>query len=267
MNNEIDINPASSIQHRMQDSTLVEMRNISKHYGKVAALDNVSITVKQNEILGLLGDNGAGKSTLVKILSGVIIPDQGEIYFEGKPVRFSSPQDARALGIDTVEQNLSLINIMNISRNFFLGREPFRQIGPLRVLDRKKMYQDCKKAVEEIGVRVRSPKDLVSTLSGGERQAISIGRAFYFGCRVLLLDEPLAALSIKEARKVHDMVMKAKEAGHSIVYITHNVHHVYPIADRFVILDRGKKLAEVEKKDVKPEDIIETIASGTMVTT
>ena len=252
---------------RMQDSTLVKMVNISKHFGKVAALDNVSITVKHNEVLGLLGDNGAGKSTLVKILSGVLIPDQGEIYLEGTPVTFSTPQDARVLGIDTVEQNLSLINIMNISRNFFLGREPYTKLGPIRMLNRKKMHQDCQKAVEDIGVRVRSPKDLVSTLSGGERQAISIGRAFYFGCRLLLLDEPLAALSVKEARKVHDMIIHAKEAGHSIVYITHNVHHVYPIADRFVILDRGKKLAEVEKKDVKPEDIIETIASGTMVST
>ncbi|MCP4395987.1 MAG: sugar ABC transporter ATP-binding protein [bacterium] len=251
----------------MKDSTLVEMLNISKHYGKVAALDNVSITIKHNEILGLLGDNGAGKSTLVKIISGLLIPDQGDIYLEGKPVTFSSPKDARTLGIDTVEQNLSLINIMNISRNFFLGREPFKKIGPIRVLDRKKMNRDCKKAVEGIGVHVRTPKDLVSTLSGGERQAISIGRAFYFGCRLLLLDEPLAALSVKEARKVHAMIIKAKEAGHSIVYITHNVHHVYPIADRFVILDRGKKLAEMAKNDAKPEDIIETIASGTMVTT
>jgi simple sugar transport system ATP-binding protein len=252
----------------MQDDlALVKMVNISKHFGKVAALDNVNITIKQNEILGLLGDNGAGKSTLVKILSGVLIPEQGEIYLEGKPVTFSSPKDARALGIDTVEQNLSLINIMNISRNFFLGREPFKKIGPIRVLDSKKMNLDCKEAVEGIGVHIRTPKDLVSTLSGGERQAISIGRAFYFGCRLLLLDEPLAALSVKEARKVHDMILSAKEAGHSIVYITHNVHHVYPIADRFVILDRGKKLAEVGKKDVKPEDVIETIASGTMVTT
>lgn len=251
----------------MQNSNLVEMVHISKHYGKVAALDQVSMTVKHNEILGLLGDNGAGKSTLVKILSGVIMPGQGEIYVEGQHVRFASPQDARRLGIDTVEQNLSLINIMNISRNFFLGREPFKKIGPFKVLDRKKMHKDCQAAVENIGVHVRTPKDLVSTLSGGERQAIAIGRAFYFGCRVLLLDEPLAALSIKEARKVHEMIIAAKAAGHSIVYITHNVHHVYPIADRFVILDRGKKLAEMKKQEAKPEDIIETIASGTMVTT
>jgi simple sugar transport system ATP-binding protein len=249
------------------DSTLVRMVNIVKYFGKVLALDHVSITIKRNEVLGLLGDNGAGKSTLIKVLSGVLIPDQGEIYFEEKLMTFSSPKDARAIGIDTVEQNLSLINILSISRNFFLGREPFKKIGPFKLLNSKKMHQDCRQAVEGIGVHVRSPKDLVSTLSGGERQAISIGRAFYFGCRVLLLDEPLAALSIKEARKVHNMVVAAKEAGHSIVYITHNVHHVYPIADRFVLLDRGKKLAEVEKKDVKPEDIIETIASGVIVNT
>ncbi len=249
----------------MMDTPLVEMANIRKYFGKVQALNGVSISIKKKEILGLLGDNGAGKSTLVNILSGIFPPDGGEIYFEGKQVNWLSPRDARALGIDTVAQHLSLVDIMNISRNFFLGREPTKKIGPLETLDIRKMKEECKKAVEDIGVQIRSTLDLISTLSGGERQSISIGRAFYFGCKLLLLDEPLAALSVREGRKVHDMILQVKEAGTSVVYITHNVYHVYSIADRFVLLDKGNKIGEVDKKDMKPEDIIETIATGSMV--
>ncbi|MEW5814666.1 MAG: ATP-binding cassette domain-containing protein [Spirochaetota bacterium] len=251
----------------MSDSLFVAMANIKKSFGKVEALRGVDVEIKKNEILGLLGDNGAGKSTLVKILSGVITPDEGEINFNGTVVQLSSPQAARQLGIVTVHQSLSLVGIMTISRNFFLGREPIKKIGPFSILDKKKMDEECKKSVEEIGVSVRSPNDFVSVLSGGERQAISIGRAMHFGCKLLLLDEPLNALSIREARIVHKMIEEVRESGASVVYITHNVYHVFPIADRFVILDRGVKLAEVNKKDAKAEDIIETIARGKAVCT
>lgn len=251
----------------MENAMIMRLENISKYFGKVRALNNISVNIRKNEILGLLGDNGAGKTTLVNILSGVIAPSHGQMHFEGNPVKFSSPKEAKELGIDTVEQHLSLISIMSIARNFYLGRELVRKFGPVTVLDRIKMDRECKKAVEEIGVRVRSPEDMVSTLSGGERQAISIGRAFYFGCKLLLLDEPLAALSIKEARKVHDMILQIRDAGTSVVYITHNVYHVYPIADRFVLLDRGDKLSEVDKKDVTAEAIIEAIATGAPVKT
>ncbi len=249
----------------MEDTTIMRLENIGKYFGKVRALNSISISIRKNEILGLLGDNGAGKTTLVNILAGVIAPSHGQMYFKDKLVKFSSPKEAKMLGIDTVEQHLSLISIMSIARNFYLGRELVKKFGPLTVLDRRKMDTDCKRAVEEIGVRVRSPEDMVSTLSGGERQAISIGRAFYFGCKLLLLDEPLAALSIKEGRKVHDMILQIRDAGSSVVYITHNVFHVYPIADRFVLLDRGDKLSEVDKKDVDAEAIIEAIATGTPV--
>jgi simple sugar transport system ATP-binding protein len=248
----------------METPYVLRLEGVSKSFGKVRALSEVTVDVRRGEILGLLGDNGAGKTTLVKLISGVLSPDEGTIYLDGKPVRFSSPGEARRMGIDTVEQNLSLVNIMDIARNFFLAREPTRKIGPFRVLDKKKMALDCRKAVEEIGVEVRSTEDMVSTLSGGERQSIAIGRAFHFGCRILLLDEPLAALSVKESRKVHDMILKFKEAGATIVYITHNVYHVYPIADRFVLLDKGRKLAEVERSAVTPEQIMEAIATGTM---
>lgn len=251
----------------MEDTTMMRLENISKYFGKVRALNSINMDIRRNEILGLLGDNGAGKTTLVNIIAGVMASSQGQMYFEGQPVKFSSPKEAKEMGIDTVEQHLSLISIMSIARNFYLGRELVKKIGPVTVLDRKKMDIDCKRAVEEIGVRVRSPEDMVSTLSGGERQAISIGRAFYFGCKLLLLDEPLAALSIKEARKVHDMILQIREAGSSVVYITHNVYHVYPIADRFVILDRGNKLSEVGKEKVSAEAVIEAIATGTPVKT
>jgi len=248
----------------MIDNIILRLENIKKYFGKVCALDNVTVDIHEGEILGLLGDNGAGKTTLVKIISGVLSPDGGTIYLNKKPVKFNSPVDARKMGIDTVEQNLSLVNIMDISRNFFLAREPFKKTGPIKVLDKRKMDMECRKAVEEVGVRVRSTEDMVSTLSGGERQSIAIGRAFHFGCRILLLDEPLAALSIKESRKVHEMIIKMKKSGATIVYITHNVYHVYPIADRFVLLDKGKKLAEAEKEEVTPEEIMETIATGRM---
>ncbi|GAJ12948.1 unnamed protein product, partial [marine sediment metagenome] len=165
---------------------------------------------------------------------------------------------------ETVHQALSLVDIMSISRNFFLGREPTRRIGPIHLLDRKKMNEECEKAVTGLGVRVRSPNEFVSILSGGERQAISIGRAMHFKVKLLILDEPLAALSVRETREVLRQVEKVRESGVSVIFITHNVYHVYPVAERFVMLDRGIKIGEVYKKDASPEDIIEIIATGKM---
>lgn len=249
----------------MKDNPIMKLENIGKNFGKIQALKSISFDINEGEILGLLGDNGAGKTTLVNIIAGVITPSHGKMFFEGNQVKFTSPKKAKDMGIDTVEQNLSLISIMSIVRNFYLGREILKRFGPITVLDQRKMDRDCKIAVEKIGVRIRSPEDMVSTLSGGERQAISIGRAFYFGCKLLLLDEPLAALSIKEGRKVHDMILRIRDAGTSVVYITHNVYHVYPIADRFVILDRGNKLSEIDREHVTAEAVIEAIATGSTI--
>ena len=249
-----------------QDLPLVRMVNINKKFGAVEALNNVSIEVRQREVLGLLGDNGAGKSTLIKILAGVFPPDGGEIYFNEEPLKFSCPKDARAKGIETVHQELSLVDMMTISRNFFLGREPTKGIGSIALLDKKKMDKECRRVIAEIGIRVRSPNEYVSILSGGERQAISIGRAMYFGAKLLILDEPMNALSVKETRIVIGHIEKARELGTSIIFITHNVYHVYPVADRFVILDKGLKIGEFDKKEVEPEDIIEMIASGRVKT-
>ena len=245
-------------------TTLAKMVNIGKYFGAEQALKKVNIKIQSGEILGLLGDNGAGKSTLIKILAGVFPPDRGEIFFEGEQVYFSSPRDARTRGIETVHQALSLVDIMSISRNFFLGREPTKKIGPIHLLDRKKMNEECKKAVTRLGVRVRSPNEFVSILSGGERQAISIGRAMHFKVKLLILDEPLAALSVRETREVLRQVERVRDSGVSVIFITHNVYHVYPVAERFVMLDRGIKIGEVNKKDASPEDIIEIIATGKM---
>jgi len=247
---------------RVKKELPVEMVNISKNFGRVQALKNVSCMVDYGEVLGLLGDNGAGKSTLIKILVGLYPQDKGEIYFEGKRVQFSSPQEARAMGIETVYQDLALVELMSISRNFFLGREPTKKVGPFEFLDKRGMDEVCAKALSEIGITIRSPDESVSLLSGGERQSISIGRAIHFGVKLLILDEPTAALSIKEARKVLDYVREAKKRGLSVIFITHNISHVYPVADRFTILDHGIKVGDFDKKDVTPEDVVNIISKG-----
>lgn len=246
-----------------QDSEyLVQMVGISKRFGTVQALKDVDFNVRRREIMGLVGDNGAGKSTLIKILTGVYKPDAGKIFFEGREVHFNSPRDARDLGIETVYQDLALIPLMNITRNFFLGRELIKKIGPLVVMDYHKMKAITTEVLREIGVHIRSPDEPVAILSGGERQSVAIGRAVHFGAKLLILDEPTAALSIKESQKVLDYVLEAKERGLSIIFITHNIYHVYSVADRFTILERGCKVAELSKSDVSAEEIIEIIRSG-----
>jgi len=241
---------------------LVQMINISKSFGHVRALRNVDFTVGRQEVVGLLGDNGAGKSTLIKILTGLYPPDSGEIYFEGRRILFSSPREARALGIETVYQDLALVELMNISRNFFLGRKPTKRIGFVDLLDVKKMDKVAEQVLSEIGIQIRSPREEVSILSGGERQSISIGRAMHFGMKLLILDEPTSSLSIKEARKVLNYVTEAKRRGLSVIFITHNIYHVYPVADRFTILSHGVKVGDFDKREVSPEEIAELIVGS-----
>lgn len=249
----------------MKESYLVNMVNISKSFGKVQALKDVNFAVNYNEVVGLLGDNGAGKSTLLKTLVGFHKPDKGEIYFEGEKVSFSSPLEARLRGIEIVYQDFALVNLMSIARNFFLAREPIRKFGPLQFLDKERMIKESERVLKEIGVNIRSTEETVSYLSGGERQAVTIGRAIFFGVKLLALDEPTANLSIKEASKVLDIIKQAKNQGISVIFITHNVYHVYPVADRFVVLDHGIKIAEYNKGEVSPEEIIETIKEGKAV--
>ncbi len=244
-----------------RSSPLVKMEHISKSFGKIRALKNVDLTVNQREIVGLLGDNGAGKTTLIKTLVGIHAADQGTIYFDGKKIAFSSPREARDMGIETVYQDLALVELMSISRNFFLGREPTK-LGSLRVLDVRKMDEICKKVLTEIGIRVRSTSEPVSHLSGGERQSIAISRAMHFGAKLLILDEPTAALSVKEVNKVLNYVREVRDHGLSVIFITHNVNHVYLVADRFTILEHGEKLGDYRKEEVTTEEVSQMIATG-----
>jgi len=241
---------------------LVRMVKISKSFGTVQALKDVDFEVGYQEVMGLVGDNGAGKSTLIKILTGVFPPDSGEIYFEGKRVNIRSPREARDLGIETVYQDLALIPLMSISRNFFLGRELTRHIGPIEVLDHRQMDEIAMDALSNIGVHIRSPHEPVSILSGGERQSVAIGRAVHFGAKLLILDEPTSALSVKETRKVLSDVLEAKKRGLSVIFITHNVYHVYSVADRFTILAHGRRIGDFTRDQVSAEDISELIVGA-----
>ena len=215
---------------------MMELKDVGKRFGALQALERINLSIRSGEILGLLGDNGAGKSTLIKILSGFHSPSEGKIYFEGRLTSLPSPRQARALGIETVYQDLGLVETLSIARNFFLGRE-LKKFG---LLDLNEMNRIVGKALLETGVRVRDPNVLVGNLSGGERQAIAIGRAWHFGSRVLILDEPTSALSIQETRKVFSYMEQARKRKMAVVFITHNLAHAQAICDRFFIIHQGK---------------------------
>jgi len=233
----------------MANSTtpLIEVRDVSKTFDNVIALDGVSMSVYPNEVMCLLGDNGAGKSTLIKILSGVHQPTGGQFLFEGLPVSFASPRDALDLGIATVYQDLAMIPLLSISRNFFLGSEPTTCWGPFRRFNMRHADAVTREELAKMGIRLRDTAQPVGTLSGGERQSVAIARAVYFGAKVLILDEPTAALGVKEASVVLRYVAQARARGLGVIFITHNVHHAYPIGDRFTLLNRGRSYGTFKK--------------------
>jgi len=232
------------------------MVNIHKWFGKVYALRGVDFKVYPAEVVGLVGDNGAGKSTLIKILSGVYPPDRGEILFEGKSAGIYSPKVAMRLGIETMHQDQTLIPSLTIARNMFLGRE----LGG-RLLDMKKMNSDSLKAMRELGLIIADPEVAVEALSGGERQGVALSRALYFKTKLIILDEPTNNLSVKETAKVLDIIRNLRETGVTSIFITHNIHHVYPISDRIVILSHGRKICEFKKEKTSIEEITECIIS------
>jgi simple sugar transport system ATP-binding protein len=223
-----------------QRPAILEARNVSKYYGAVVALEDVSLTVRAGEVTCLLGDNGAGKSTLIKMLSGVVQPDAGTLAIDGQPVVFGAPRAALDAGIATVYQDLSVMPLMSISRNFFLGNEPTVGFGPLRWFDAERAARVAREEMRNIGIDVRDTDQLVGTLSGGERQTLAIARAEYFGARVLILDEPTSALGVKEAAIVLRHAISARNRGLGVIFITHNVQHALPIGDSFTILTRGR---------------------------
>jgi len=238
---------------------LVRMIGISKWFGGVHALSDVDFEVDYNEILGLVGDNGAGKSTLIKILTGYYAPDKGDIYFEGKRISFASPADARRQGIETVYQEQALAPDMSISRNVFMGKELTTKFG---FLNMKKMNEECMKALEGIGLHLRSPSAIVGTLSGGQRQGVAIARVLYFKAKLVVLDEPTIALSVKEVRQILKFIENLKKEGISVIFITHNFYHVHAVADRFIVLSHGQKVGDVLKKDTSIDKLSELVVSA-----
>jgi simple sugar transport system ATP-binding protein len=240
---------------------LVELRDIVKRFGSVIALNGVTMKVHAGEVMCLLGDNGAGKSTLIKTLSGVHQPTDGEILIDGTPVLMSSPRDALDRGIATVYQDLAMIPLMSITRNFFMGRE----LGGGSALSRFNVggaNRIAKEEMAKIGIDVRDPTQAVGTLSGGERQCVAIARAVYFGARVLILDEPTSALGVKQASVVLRYIAQARARNLGVIFITHNVHHAYPVGDAFTILNRGRTYGTFRKEEVSREEVLNMMAGG-----
>jgi simple sugar transport system ATP-binding protein len=241
---------------------LLAADNISKYYGNIVALKDISTHVNGGEVTCILGDNGAGKSSFIKILSGVHQPDEGRLLVEGEQMQFASPRDARAKGIATVYQDLAMVPLMSIWRNFFLGAEPRKGFGPLQWFDAAKAKGIVKRELSEMGIDIRDPDQPVGTLSGGERQSVAIARAVYFGARVLILDEPTSALGVKQAGVVLKYILQARERGVAVIFITHNPHHAYPVGDRFVILNRGQSLGTFEKSQIDRQELVRLMAGG-----
>ena len=245
------------------EHSIIDLQNISKSFGNVYALNQVSFSVNAGEVVGLLGDNGAGKSTLIKILAGFYTPDSGEIRLKGQLVTNWNPSRSRQSGIETVFQDRALAVQQTIARNIFMGRETKTRnrtlSSRLGFIDHKKQYTEAERLMKEIGFtsKVFSPNSIVGTLSGGERQGVAIARALYFDAELIILDEPTTALSLTETEKVFSFVRNVRASGRSVVFIGHNIYHVFGIADRFVVLDRGKVALHCNKNDYqKPEELI-----------
>ena len=241
---------------------LLEADGLCKYFGSVIALKDVSAHVDAGEVTCILGDNGAGKSSFIKILSGVHQPDGGRLLVDGEEVRFASPRDARGRGIATVYQDLAMVPLMSIWRNFFLGAEPTKGFGPVRRFDVARARAIVRAELRQMGIDIRDPDQPVGTLSGGERQSVAIARAVHFGARVLILDEPTSALGVKQAGVVLRYVLQARERGVAVIFITHNPHHAYPVGDRFVILNRGQSLGSYTKAELDPQELVKLMAGG-----
>ena len=244
----------------MDGKPYLEAHAVSKSYANVAALQDVTITVRPGEVVCLLGDNGAGKSTLIQVLSGVVQPDTGTMRIAGADVRFASPNDALDKGIATVFQDLAVVPIMPVYRNFFLGREPTIGWGPFKRFDSRRAIATAEEALRDLGVSAGAVRRPIGTLSGGQRQSVAVARAVHFGARILILDEPTSALGVKQSEMVLDYVRKAKERGIGVVLITHNVQHAYPIGDTFVVLFLGRQLGTFKKTDLSETQLMKLMA-------
>jgi simple sugar transport system ATP-binding protein len=241
---------------------IIRMENIEKHFGNVIALAGVSFDVRPGECHCLLGDNGAGKSTFIKTMSGVHKPSAGEIFFEGKHMDFDSPRDAMEAGIATVFQDLAMIPLMSVTRNFFMGREPTKGRGVFKRFDVEKANLLTVEEMRKMGINLRAPDQAVGTLSGGERQTVAIARAVFFGAKVLILDEPTSALGVRQTSNVLATVDRVRKQGIGVVFITHNVRHALAVGDRFTVLNRGKTLGTAKRGEITPEQLQDLMAGG-----
>ena len=245
------------------ENSILEVRSLTKRFGGLVAVDHMDMQVYPGEVVGLLGDNGAGKSTLIKMVSGVYHPDEGRIFFQGKEVKMVSPMDALELGIETLYQDLALAENLDAYSNIFLGREktkPF--LGFIKVLDHGFMAEESKKVLKRLEIEIPSLHNQIRTLSGGQRQAVAIGRSIYWNAKLLIMDEPTAALGVHEQRKVLDLVRLLRSQNIPIIVISHQLYDIFSVTDRLVIMRRGKKVAERITKDTNPEEVVGIITGS-----
>ena len=245
------------------ENAMLEVRGLTKRFGGLVAVDHMDMQVHSGEVVGLLGDNGAGKSTLIKMVSGVYHPDEGQIFFQGKEVKMITPMDALDLGIETLYQDLALAENLDAYSNIFLGREktkPF--LGFIKVLDHDTMREESKKVLNRLEIEIPSMHNQIKTLSGGQRQAVAIGRSIYWNAKLLIMDEPTAALGVHEQSKVLDLVRLLRSQNIPIIIISHQLYDIFSVTDRLVIMRRGKKVAERKTKDTTPEEVVGLITGS-----
>jgi ABC-type sugar transport system ATPase subunit len=246
---------------------VLEARGISKRFGRVQAIAGITLQLERGEILALVGDNGAGKSTLIKVIAGALKKDSGEIYLDGQKAEFENPMHAKTLGIEVVYQDLSLINYLNVYQNLFLGRELQKRFGPIKILDQRRMEQQAVEKLATLGVKVKSCREWVSRLSGGQRQSVAVAKAASFGRKIVILDEPTAALGVEEAHHVLQIVRELKNKGASIIIITHNMEHAFSVADRFLVIRLGSVVGVRRKSETNIDEIVKMITGGVFIPT
>ncbi|MEM8554486.1 MAG: ATP-binding cassette domain-containing protein [Pseudomonadota bacterium] len=247
---------------RSTHAPIIQMQDIEKHFGSVIALAGVSVDVYPGECHCLLGDNGAGKSTFIKTMSGVHKPTKGKILFEGKEMSFDDPRDAIDAGIATVYQDLAMIPLMSVSRNFFMGNEPTKNVFGMALFDKDHADSVTMTEMRKMGINLRGPDQAVGTLSGGERQTVAIARAVHFGAKVLILDEPTSALGVRQTSNVLATIDKVRKQDIAVVFITHNVRHAMAVGDRFTVLNRGKTLGTAQRGQITPDELQDMMAGG-----
>jgi ABC-type sugar transport system ATPase subunit len=238
---------------------LLSIRNVSKIFGGLVAVDNVSLDVSRGEVVGLLGDNGAGKSTLIKCISGVYQAEEGEIVFDGRPVQFATPMDARRAGIETIYQDLALANNLDVGANIFLGREvKKRRFGGLvQTLDDKRMLSESRRTLDALQIRFPTLEDPIENLSGGQRQAVAIARAVYWDAKLMIMDEPTNNLGVPEQHKVLELIRTLRERGAPVILITHILPDVFAVADRVIVMHRGRKVTEKVTAQTTAEELVQ----------